>query len=57
MGIDHALPSFFILVLESLALATAEPLVTADFTKPVDFAQEGPALRWQGFRGQSRKIR
>jgi hypothetical protein len=55
MGIDHALTSLFILALESLALATAGPLVMADFTKPPVFTQEGPPLHWQGASGPVKK--
>jgi len=55
MGIDQALPSFFILALEWLALAVSEPLVMADFTRPVVFTQEGPCASLAGFSGQVKK--
>jgi hypothetical protein len=41
MAIDQARPSFFILALESLALATSGLLVMADFTNPVVSTQAG----------------
>src|SRR6202050_1151031 len=55
MGIDQTVPSFFILVLECLALATSEPLVMADFTKAGGFHSRKSVASLAGFSGPVKK--